>query len=216
MLKKFLEYATGNTDEGSDQSTTTNSDVELTPNTAKTDSEESKTEDAAKDLNCIDEKSDCSCHHHKKCGPCTNRRISFKGTINTCVDILDIKGPPNLVGYNITDLKHKKTECKTLADIHVCDQTIKCPVSLDSITFDGSATLLLSVCTLLDLDCPSSKEVTLVTCAGIRIVQTCFACKDSEHCHIDKCNLLKLETINAKKTASREITITGSVTFVCP
>lgn len=215
MLKKLLEYTIGNLDEVFEQLSATNTDSKSDQNTKiNTAIELNLPDKKQEEISTDDEKSSSPCPD-KKCGQCTDRMIPFAGTIKTCIDILDIKCLPTLIGYKL-NVNCKKVECKKNVDVHVCDQILKCTIPLDVLNFDGNATLLLSVDALLDLNCPGSKEVSLVTCADIKINQTCFACQCSGHCPCEKCKLLKLESIHAKKTGTKEIIITGFMKFICP
>jgi hypothetical protein len=143
-----------------------------------------------------------------------DRVIPFSCTIDTEFEVIGL-GTPELAGFN-EEVECSIDTCLLPVDIPLPDNTtINCCIEVDTVNYNGSARLLLTVPATFDIDCPGPQDVELYCAADVDIEQTCFSCLGEGVCAESICDLLALDTIAVTQTGPNQIIISGSLIFNC-
>jgi hypothetical protein len=146
---------------------------------------------------------------------CTDRDIDFTATFTVGVPFtLAEAGTPVFNGnFNFNGDCFTGT-CLQTVMFTLCDTTLECCITLGTVSFSGTADLLISVPALLDTDC-GSEVVSVIGAVTVPISQTCFSCDVPLVCP-DICDLLDVSGLSAVIVPGSQIEVTGTVTFNCP
>jgi hypothetical protein len=150
------------------------------------------------------------------CEPlCTDRDIDFTATFTVDVPFtLAEVGTPAFNGnFNFNGDCFTGT-CLQTVMFTVCDTTLECCITLGTVSFSGTADLLISVPATLETDC-GSEGVSVIGAVTVPISQTCFSCDVPLVCP-DICDLLDVSGLSAVIVPGSQIEVTGTVTFNCP
>jgi hypothetical protein len=150
------------------------------------------------------------------CEPlCTDRDTDFTATFTVDVPFtLAEVGTPAFNGnFNFNGDCFTGT-CLQTVMFTVCDTTLECCITLGTVSFSGTADLLISVPATLETDC-GSEGVSVIGAVTVPISQTCFSCDVPLVCP-DICDLLDVSGLSAVIVPGSQIEVTGTVTFNCP
>ena len=144
-----------------------------------------------------------------------DRVIPFSCTIDTEFDVIGL-GIPELAGFN-EEVECSVDTCLLPVDIPLPDNTtINCCIEVDTVNYNGTARLLVTVPAAFDIECPGPQNVELYCAADVDIEQTCFSCLGEGVCAESICDLLTLDTIDATQTGPNQVVISGTLIFNCP